>query len=372
MRRKKDSGQISLFDVSLEPAVTLITPEEQTRNAAALGVPINNSTYPPEERAAFPPLPIEKVLGLVPAEENDEEERTRTAGETLFNGALGPFGNPGGFPYNLPPEVAEKRVWRANNLSAAQSKCRGFELKKYSREPIAPDFNGKPRLYWGWLVPYLLEADDTFLGRWDYWAELCYDGELKPEQGAIPPIKFMSHHEPNVWKMLEGCLNAVTTYGSWEGWSSSSNFEYFLDWLLFSLGHSGQRELPREPMGCEGAALRLYQVFNLAPLLLWPYDYLGEFMAVSGFGKAAGFYPTPHSIVELMTRMLFMGETRDARSLTTMDCCVGTGRMLLYASNYSLRLFGQDINPICVKVSMINGALYAPWLYRPLRFFNDK
>ena len=40
--------------------------------------------------------------------------------------------------------------------------------------------------------------------------------------------------------------------------------------------------------------------------------------------------------------------------------------MLLHASNYSLRLYGMDIDPLVVKISKINGALYAPWMSFPL------
>jgi hypothetical protein len=39
--------------------------------------------------------------------------------------------------------------------------------------------------------------------------------------------------------------------------------------------------------------------------------------------------------------------------------------MLLHASNYSLRLFGVDIDPLLVKTALVNGALYAPWMVRP-------
>ena len=40
--------------------------------------------------------------------------------------------------------------------------------------------------------------------------------------------------------------------------------------------------------------------------------------------------------------------------------------MLLHASNHSLRLFGQDIDPLAVAMCQVNGALYAPWLSFPL------
>jgi hypothetical protein len=102
-----------------------------------------------------------------------------------------------------------------------------------------------------------------------------------------------------------------------------------------------------------------------------PWDYLGDHVAA---GKArgwnpTGFYPTPHPVVECMVRMT-MHDTekngRDPRTLSVCDPCVGSGRMLLHASNFSLRLFGNDIDPLAVMMCQSNGALYAPWLSFPL------
>jgi hypothetical protein len=45
---------------------------------------------------------------------------------------------------------------------------------------------------------------------------------------------------------------------------------------------------------------------------------------------------------------------------------VGSGRMLLHASNFSFNLWGQDIDPLTIAMCKINGALYAPWLAFPL------
>src|SRR5262249_37835543 len=59
-------------------------------------------------------------------------------------------------------------------------------------------------------------------------------------------------------------------------------------------------------------------------------------------------------------------EGRDPRTLSVSDPCVGSGRMLLHASNFSFRLFGQDIDPLAVAMCKLNGALYAPWLSFPL------
>jgi hypothetical protein len=40
--------------------------------------------------------------------------------------------------------------------------------------------------------------------------------------------------------------------------------------------------------------------------------------------------------------------------------------MLLAASNFSLRLSGQDIDPVVLKIAQINGSLYAPWMVWPV------
>jgi hypothetical protein len=39
--------------------------------------------------------------------------------------------------------------------------------------------------------------------------------------------------------------------------------------------------------------------------------------------------------------------------------------MLLVAGNRSLRLYGQDINARCCAATLINGALYCPWIAFP-------
>src|SRR5439155_10786343 len=105
-----------------------------------------------------------------------------------------------------------------------------------------------------------------------------------------------------------------------------------------------------QPRLSEAVREKLYRAVNLTPLLGRPYDYLGEYVAR---GKAKGwnptaFYPTPHTVVELMARMTLHdaeADGRDPRTLSVLDPCVGSGRMLLHAANFSLRLFGQDIDP---------------------------
>jgi hypothetical protein len=72
-------------------------------------------------------------------------------------------------------------------------------------------------------------------------------------------------------------------------------------------------------------------------------------------------------VIDAQERGLTLPDGRDPRTVTVCDPCVGSGRMLLHASNYSVCLYGCDIDPICCRIAAINGVLYAPWLAFPFR-----
>jgi hypothetical protein len=219
----------------------------------------------------------------------------------------------------------------------------------------------------GWLLPYLHGLDALTWGRWNYWAA-CQMGAGQLPDEPIPQIEFCScgSDAAHSRKMLERSLCAIPNYGSYTGWSSSEYFDYFLSWLLFGFGHAGHNELPDEPPGCEGASMRLYQIFDLSPLILWPYDHFAEIFGEAKYGQGAGFFPTPVSVCEVMAKMTIGQGERDHRTERVCDPCVGTGRMLLAASNYSLRLYAQDILRLMCKATLVNGYLYAPWLSLPI------
>ena len=114
---------------------------------------------------------------------------------------------------------------------------------------------------------------------------------------------------------------------------------------------------------------RLYRTFQVEPLLTEPTDYLGYLISERRSNSKAwnptAFFPTPHSVVEAMTTMVMFdmrNREHDPRLASVCDPCVGTGRMLLHASNHSLVLHGCDIDPLVLLATRINGALYAPWL----------
>ena len=166
-------------------------------------------------------------------------------------------------------------------------------------------------------------------------------------------------------KMLQACLDNIPLSGGWQTWSSWTYFNYFMDWLLYAFGYPGQRDLPPEPMGCEGASSRLYQIFCLESLIAWPYDYWGDLLAENRHGRELGFYTTPMGVAILMTKFLFL-PGKDYRKETLCDPCVGTGRFPLVASNYVLRIYACDIDATVIKATLVNGYCYAPWLVMSL------
>jgi hypothetical protein len=244
-------------------------------------------------------------------------------------------------------------------------------LGKRKKPKINPDCQFD--LGHGWLIPYLMYLDLLTWKRWDYWAKTLEAGKLLDED--IPQIEFGTGRgsgfegESGVTRRhLEECLDLIPNYGGggWLGWSSWEFFNYFLRWLLYGFGFPGQPELPKEPPGCKGASSRLYQYFELGYLILHPWDYWGAILAENRYGRTLGFYPTPMPVVNLMARITFSEQL--SKTQNVYEPCLGTGRMLLYASNYSLCLYGQDINGTVIDAALVNGYCYAPWMVQPIPF----
>jgi N-6 DNA Methylase len=229
--------------------------------------------------------------------------------------------------------------------------------RQHKRLPHLGD-NPSPWHYRGWLLPYVIGLHGTIPAvgnRWGYHLRTIEAGKLLDE--PIPQIAFSSPNS-KVFSQLHDWSRLI----GWDcgGWS---DFRTLLDWLSWALALAKE-----EPRLTEEVNEKLYQQVNLVPLLEAPHDYLGEHVSI---GKARGwnptaFYPTPHPVVECMVRITMhdtgVGDGRDPRTYSVCDPCVGSGRMLLHASNFSLNLHGQDIDPLAVAMCKINGALYAPWL----------
>ena len=237
-------------------------------------------------------------------------------------------------------------------------------FQEHGRVPMIQD-ERKPWTYRGWLMWYRTLAEDhlDIPPRWKYWFATM--DQQKILDAPIPRIDFEHHpgEGSDGFKMMDKCVRLVDqTEG---GWPSVGRV---LEWLMFGLGMSKEQPKFRDERTNEA----LYREFNLQPWLEKPADYIGEWIAMQRGGwNPGGFYPTPHSLVEMMTQMT-MGEG-DHRCETVQDCAVGAGRMLLHASNHSLRLYGQDIDQTVLMGCHVNAALFAPWMARPFpdQWFDD-
>lgn len=220
----------------------------------------------------------------------------------------------------------------------------------------------------GWLLPYLLEGDSTFgTGRWAWWLN-C--GDEIPD-GPIPQIHFRSASDPSPQHRLPDgeVLTCASTYRHLtklveEFGYSWGALRFLMEWMGWGLSvHDAE---PSEPI--PGADKILYEKFQLGRLQACPSDYFGNLMSErvgSGKWNPNAFFPTPHEVVEMMVQMVFDGDEAKNKMASVLDPCVGSGRMLLHASNFSINLVGCDIDPLCVLACKLNAALYVPWMISP-------
>jgi hypothetical protein len=227
-----------------------------------------------------------------------------------------------------------------------------------------------PWEYRGWLLWYCQLAHlqhSEVINRWGYYFRTVEAGCLLDE--PIPQIKFQDCFDNNTGKMLRKAMDLIyEEIGSW------SAFSALIDWFAWGLAVSNEK-----PPFSSRLDERLYRHVDLGPLLLSPHDYLGSlYCEGANRWNPHAFYPTPHSVAECMVQMTMhdddvagltegrrLPDGRDPRTLLLCDPAVGSGRMLLHGSNFSLCLYGVDIDPICCRICAINGALYAPWLAFP-------
>lgn len=235
----------------------------------------------------------------------------------------------------------------------------------------------------GWLLPYLIGTDlvtfrDPLTGeppvdarqgnyRWAYWLWILEHLELPVD--PIPRLHFQAQPSPADAKIVQDWLHyRVSRYGKWydDAWLE------LVHWLLFGFGRQGLSDaLARIP---DDVKAQWYRQVNLHVLLRNPCDW-SAFVLQGGlqrdkrtgspWAKSTGFFSTPMQVCNMMAEMNFserQGPLADSRLDTVLDPCVGTGSMLLAASNYSLRLFGTDVVYDLCLCSELNGWLWMPWL----------
>ncbi len=272
---------------------------------------------------------------------------------------------------NKPPSLTTEQLENLVKNHRPKNRLVALRSHLWTLKPKKIDPSLSRDLERGWLLPYLLTIESQTWGRWDYWIETTLAQKIIDR--PIPQISFSATGEyatnqnSGARKHLEKCLDLIPNHGSYSGWGNWQYFDYLMEWILYGFGFKDQTELPEEPHGCEGASMRLYQTFDLHWLLAYPNDYLGDILADNQHGKHLGFFPTPHTVVKLMVA-LQLGHEGDCRDKSVFDCCMGTGRMLLEASNYSLCLYGIDINRTVVLATTVNAYIYAPWLAKGFKF----
>ena len=217
----------------------------------------------------------------------------------------------------------------------------------------------------GWLLPYLVALDDMFYKRWDYWLKIISNDKIPQE--AIPYIRFkpaFAYPKKEVQKNIKDCLNRAV--------HTSHPLESFIDWILW--GFNKGSTFPDITAKVDDY---WYRTFNLGLFYREPSDHWAE-VASEHFGKnnALGFFSTPGTVVEMMVKINFdIKPQHKHKAMSVIDPCCGTGIMLLYASNYSLNLYGNDISLLLTKIAKVNAFTYVPWLaYRPnhLTIFEQK
>ena len=213
----------------------------------------------------------------------------------------------------------------------------------------------------GWLRGIYALTETIVLGRWKYWLDIRTLAATNREackkfleETEIPRISFNSNNI--VMSMLNKCIDNPYLRSLYK----SDILALFTEWLLYGFGDNTVTELPK---GITSQANEYwYKEFKGELLILYPDDYLGTMAAELGLGKNQGYFPTPMHVVTLMAEMAMSGDKDNRKYESVNDPCLGSGRMLLCASNYSLDLSGQDINPNIINVSKVNGYLYVPWM----------
>lgn len=239
-------------------------------------------------------------------------------------------------------------------------------IRELGRLPHLAD-DVKPWTFAGWLLPMVIDPRPE--SRWYWWLETnCARRPLRP----MPQADFHGENDKSpAYRNVAAAAGLISR-------SRDGAPGLLIEWLAWGLGVAGA-ELPQlEPETCAD----LYRAVNLD---LWrerPSDYLGMLMCeYKGRGyDPAGFFPTP---MELCTTLaaLTIGELSESREpslelvgKTVLDPAVGTGRLLLVASNWCARLSGMDIQRRCVLATLVNGAVYAPWMAWPFPdfFFRER
>lgn len=219
----------------------------------------------------------------------------------------------------------------------------------------------------GWLLPVLLDVDSRLYQRYCVWQHTLETYEIIPVQ----PIQFLHFGDPGLEDCLQMILQCLRVIPRHWNTADSRFMPYFVDWVLFALGHPLVTELPPIPSYCEGASDRLEQVFDLGLLYTAPADYLGYILATETYGKwsAGKFYPTWPGCANLMAesaaRTMVLRSALDP-PYHVFEPCIGTGRLTMAMSNYARSLTGWDWDSFLMRIALMNFTLWCPDFALPI------
>lgn len=234
-----------------------------------------------------------------------------------------------------------------------------------------PDHVDQMTEHHGWFRQQLMIIEAALWGRWPYWLATVLNRRLGPlPEWSIPQIKFGSiqgsslpkHPDPNISAMVgtadEAKKQVFKAFG--DALYTGGYLGDLFRWWLYAFGSPTVTERPELN---DEAKVAMYSGLNLGWLLGHPGDWGAELcLEFLGPDRRGGWFPTPITVTEMMVRMTMPQSGVDTRPMSVHDPCVGTGVMLLCASNYSLNLSGQDINQTMCLACEFNGWLFVPWL----------
>lgn len=234
-------------------------------------------------------------------------------------------------------------------------------IKKFGINPNWKKISIRDKCFHGWLRPYAFPIETLINARWAYWHDICMTKEV--EGKPIPKLHFYKGCDEEfkyVEEMIKMCLKVP--FGSY--YSDYRTFTSFIDFLLYSWGSPLVKTL--DPYITDELMQHWYTTFNADLMFMFPSDYFVKIAADMYSNKnfnSKMFYPTPNSVVECMSEIVYSNiEPERAKYMSVNEPCCGSGIMLLYASNYSLRLSGQDIDLLMTKITILNGYFYVPWM----------
>lgn len=206
----------------------------------------------------------------------------------------------------------------------------------------------------GFLLPYLMAHDYQTNKRWYFWGVSMINLRIPKK---IPQIDFDNQPNPEAMKMLK---KNIKYHKSVSGHHGSRAIEDFIDWILWGFGSKLIKEAPKIP---EKTNKYWYENFKLRKLLERPTDYMAALLQEFGVRGGPGWFATPMNMCYMISEMTRSKNPKPWESVH--DPCVGTGSMLMPASNYSINMYAQDISGLMIKALSINAYLYIPWLVKP-------